>query len=111
MKSLAAIIFCTGVIMLVFLSGASKGKQDAYLQTLADVEIFASVECMETCVDKQLVTVIPLNQKVKILLRVKGRTAQAARVEYQGQSGWFTVTDSNAKLLQAENLQESKDAK
>jgi len=99
MKTLSALIFCVSVILLVYLSGASN-KGDRYLVTLESVPIYASYECMDDCDEHVLITTIPVQQKVKVLARFAGQKKKVARVEYQGQTGWFESTNTNVEFFE-----------
>ena len=107
MKTLFALIFSISVILLVYLSSATN-KGDQYMQILIPVDIYKSVECMEDCAGHQRLVTIPAETTVKLLARLKGQRKMVARVEYQQQAGWFTVTESNAKVLDPKVLTEKQ---
>lgn len=101
MKTLSALIFCISVILLVYLSGATN-KPKRYIQTLTPIEIYETVECLETCAAKKIIAQVPANEKALVLARLKGQTRTVARIEYQEKAGWFTVTELNAEFLESE---------
>ena len=70
--------------------------------TLAPIEIYETVECLETCATKKIVAHVPANEKIIVLARLVGQTKIVTRVEYRTKAGWFTVTDSNAEFLDGE---------
>ena len=98
MKTLAALIFCISVILLVYLSGAIN-KKDRYIQALQPIQLYESVECMENCSNHKKVIIVPEQTKVKLLARLQGQTKTVVRVEYQNTTGWFTYDDKSALIL------------
>lgn len=98
MKTFSALIFCISVILLMYLSSATN-QGERYLQTLTPVETYEKMECLETCASKKFVMIVPGNKTVKVLARLIGETKTIARVEYQDQAGWFTLSETNAKFL------------